>query len=649
MFGRSLGGTDCLSSVGVTCTIKNTGLPCENNLRVRRSDCVANDGRIAVPVTIEWKYCNNDVVVQVPDPNLLIPKFKKAVKVDPNSSKNLPGGQCRVLRSQKSINVCKAGATMSMKYEGTVPSRPNSYCYSYGFLRVKKKWLSETECAVSTNVQCIMATGAKVGEKCTGNIIRNADCEQVPVTFKYSTCLWNINADNVMTFDRQQSWIKIGGDKVTPSYDRTPLAPETQCRVTTRDVNIDTCVAKTVTSLQMAGSLTTSGTECSSYTSLKVRPASLCDFKFILTELVHNDNGATYVEIFSKDCPNQIVTEDFHIVKYRGNNRKPSLSGPINLHGIRTDNGGFATFCLSFNVNSEFGADSCRRVTGPQTAAHLNGSDRVAIIQGDPSSDFQILDIYGTPGVALSEEYTYLNSRAVRSINIEEQRGTWVSSEWSKETFDSATPRNWGNYGVFRSNNGSNDGDNKDKNKNDNKDKSDKNKNSDKDKDDKSDKDKKDDSDKNDKNKNNDNSDKDKDDKSDKDNDKNKGNDNTTPGNGTNKDKDGSKKDNGTANKNTGNNDSDNDNKKDKSSKNNTTGNGNINTGNSKNDDQKKDKDNKTDKSSKNNTDDANKQKGNGDDNGQKKTGNDNNSDKKSDKNSNSNQKGKKEENSKDY
>jgi len=599
---RSLAGTNCRSSVDVTCTIKKSGLSCENNLKVRRSDCQKNNGVVSVGVKIKWTHCNKDTESQTPNPDLIIPKFKKTVK-RPISSKNLQPGECEVYTSNKNINVCKPGVTMSMKYEGTIPTRPGSYCFGYAFLRVTRKWLAEKDCSVSTGIQCKMAEGPNAGEKCAGNIINDGECNMTPVIYKYQTCLWNVDENDVMAFDKAESIIKIDSEKVIPSYSRANLTPTTQCRETEKKVEIDTCAVKSSTFIKMQGSLT-SGSECSSSSRMKLSPAFICDFDFILTQIVHNSNGATFVQLWSKYCPNQIVTQDYFVAKYRGRSRNPS-HGEIRLKGVKTDENGFITLCLYTRVNQKYGEGSCRRTLGRDSAVNLNGSDNVAIISGGPNdSNRVILDVYGSIGKAMTEEYIYTNTRAVRNSNMEDQQGTWVSSNW--EISDSpATPRSWSSYGG--NGNGKNKSDNdkgNDKNKNDkDKDKNDKDKDKDKDKDNDKDKNDKDNDKGNDKNKNDkDNdkgNDKDNDKDNDKGNDKNKNDkDNDKGGNGgngddkTNNKKNDDKDNGGNGGKQTVNNGDNKDkgkgNDNDRTDKGGNGGNGNDKTNDKKNDDKDK-------------------------------------------------------------
>ena len=128
-------------------------------MKIRQSEC--KDGATApVPIKVTWTYCNEDSDVQKPVPNMIIPKYKDAIKQDPRILQNVQPNTCVELTSLKSINFCKRGSAMSLKYEATIqdnPVREFDYCYAWSFLRVRKEWLPENpgQCAATVSPYCI--------------------------------------------------------------------------------------------------------------------------------------------------------------------------------------------------------------------------------------------------------------------------------------------------------------------------------------------------------------------------------------------------------------------------------------------------------------------------------------------------------------
>jgi len=133
----------------VKCELAGTkGVECAGNLKIRKSDC-RNGQTYPQPVVITWRYCNTDTANQDVNQPKTKATFKRKVKNDTLTT--LVRGECRVITRTPSINVCKRGATMSLKYEGRILSRSPSYCYAYKFLRVNTEYLPERPCAVTVS------------------------------------------------------------------------------------------------------------------------------------------------------------------------------------------------------------------------------------------------------------------------------------------------------------------------------------------------------------------------------------------------------------------------------------------------------------------------------------------------------------------
>merc|ERR1712003_549769 len=262
-------------------------------------------------------------------------------------------GQCVNLTRKVNINLCKSGATMSMKYEAHMPDvEGETYCYGYKFLKVRKQWLPEGPCSVTTNIACKMDGGDKANQDCSGNIVKSTNpnnCESVPVKWQYTYCFWNIGENQVFDFTPQgKTWAKIKGNKIS-ALDQTPLDSNVKCRFRQESSTIDTCDDRTGSSIQVAGRYQLSADKeetCTSLSSLKVYAAATCQYNFIITEIIDPVNKPThrYIEIYTPSCAGQVIIDDLWIVKYRRDKTNPSYVNPINLKGLEIPDDGFMVF-----------------------------------------------------------------------------------------------------------------------------------------------------------------------------------------------------------------------------------------------------------------------------------------------------------------
>merc|ERR1712176_916426 len=431
---------DCKSSVDVTCTIDSSGLPCQNNLKVKRSDCDANGNSIPIAVTIAWKYCNDDNFPQETYTDKVEAKYKQVIKPDIFKNELIQPGQCVNLTRKVNINLCKSGATMSMKYEAHMPDvEGETYCYGYKFLKVRKQWLPEGPCSVTTNIACKMDGGDKANQDCSGNIVKSTNpnnCESIPVKWQYTYCFWNIGDNQVFDFTPQgKTWAKIKGDKIS-ALDQTPLDSNVKCRFREESSTIDTCDDRTGSSIQVAGRYQLSADKeetCTSLSSLKVYAAATCQYNIIITEIIDPVNKPThrYIEIYTPNCAGQVIIDDLWIVKYRRDKTNPSYLNPINLKGLEIPDDGFMVFCATQEGNAFYNG-SCDFVTQDGSAADSDGRDNICIIRGAIDTDFEILDIFGKIGEdGQGSNHNFQDGRAVRKPTSTTPNDEWNPNDWT--------------------------------------------------------------------------------------------------------------------------------------------------------------------------------------------------------------------------
>jgi len=438
---RSLAG-GCSSTARVTCVLANSeGVPCEGNLQVVNSDC-KNKVKQPQKVEVTWQYCNNNTgtVVQNVDLNRTVAVYKKSEQE--TTTAKLRAGECRTITRKPKINLCKRGAAMSMKYRGSLSS--GQICYAYNFVRVKTKRLrrKKAKCAVTTEITCQINEGANIGSPCAGNIINDgAACKTVKVQFTYKICVFNRDA-NKMFINPNKSIAKMQGTKV-PLNTKNMVTKNSPCRMDTKDAEIGTCSTNDVNAmLKVRGRLNT-GKKCRSKSYLKIRAAEPCTYNFIITELVSN-GSKSYIEIYSPNCRNAVVAEDFQIVRYNNPGKEtPNRDNPITLRGLETNENGFIIICASEQAGQEF----CENVN--EETATLTGTDTIAIISGTIDTGFSVSDVFGSIPKPNSDTQLALQdfsgSQAVRNEDATGQDPTFDSGHWTITSMEeyNLTPGSW--------------------------------------------------------------------------------------------------------------------------------------------------------------------------------------------------------------
>jgi len=447
-------GTDCASTARVQCVLRGTnGLPCENNMRVKRSDCKLMGNNIPVRIKIRWTYCNTDTKPQTQYGSKIFAKYKKdKLGEDDLNLSQIPARKCRTYRKNKKLNYCEIGAALSLKYEGTITSRDSSYCFAFNFLRVRKEWLPEDKgaCGTTTEIRCKVRGGDKDGEDCAGNIVlkKSGPCEIIDVKFQYQYCNWNPTEGTNIMFDRKNTWIKLRDVKHWP-MSRIVLKPEEKCRIKVVNSTISTCDSDTIAEMKVRGTVTGGGNQtCGSDSTLIVVPTEKCDYKFIMTEIVADRaNKGSFIEIYSPECANKIITDDFQLVKYVGGTGKPR-SDITNLKGLKIDENGFITFCFSSKGNELYGAGKCNYITGYESPADNAQGYSIAIIEGKIDGDYIIHDAFGniTKG-ELGPIQDLKKNRAVRRKIRVNPRSPYNANDWRIRGPENIDPGAWHDKG----------------------------------------------------------------------------------------------------------------------------------------------------------------------------------------------------------
>jgi len=267
----------CKTSANISCVRRDTGETCADNMNVNATDCSpTNIENSIVPVEITYMYCNNGNQPQISYSDKSIAKFKNKPIGIPDKNEPLPAKKCNTWKVQKDVNPCTGGAATSIQYEGYVLGREDSYCYAYKHINVPKKKVAPA-ITIETDITCTLKNE---GVPCEGNIVKTHDgkCKKIEVTYDFQACYShdNMQDDEFVNYNPNLTWAKLEKTDVDSNdMDLTPLTKANPCNtILTRDININTCVEKTVATMKVA--LNMYGTPRGNYMSvLRVYPTAL--------------------------------------------------------------------------------------------------------------------------------------------------------------------------------------------------------------------------------------------------------------------------------------------------------------------------------------------------------------------------------------
>jgi hypothetical protein len=158
-----------------------------------------------------------------------------------------------------------------------------------------------------------------------------------------------------------------------------------------------------------------------------------CVFDLMITEITDNYNhtDARFVELFTRqDCARGLTIEDdLHLVVWRGDDSDPDHDGTINLKGKTIAMDGFLVFCAS--ASHPYLPFQCDYIE-PGTAADTDGTDSIALIEGDLlSGNFVVVDMFGQPGdLCQVPKSCFTGGRAYRKRAVISPNYTFDRDEW---------------------------------------------------------------------------------------------------------------------------------------------------------------------------------------------------------------------------
>jgi len=174
-----------------------------------------------------------------------------------------------------------------------------------------------------------------------------------------------------------------------------------------------------------------------------------CDYKFIMTEIVvDKDNQGSFIEIYSPNCANKIVTDDFQLIRY-GEGTGKAKSDVTNLKSMKIDPCGFIVLCFSSEANKLYDQDKCNYITGYQSPADSELKDSIAIIEGNIDRDYTIIDAFGNfivdgEGPIKKKD----QNRAVRRSIRGDQTYAYKEKNWLIGSPENIDPGKWWDIGL---------------------------------------------------------------------------------------------------------------------------------------------------------------------------------------------------------
>ncbi len=119
-----------------------------------------------------------------------------------------------------------------------------------------------------------------------------------------------------------------------------------------------------------------------------------------------------FIELYSPNKRNFKIEEDLIVMKWEGSSTTPSFTFQ-SLKGLTVNEHGFLVLCINWYA---WGENMCDLQTGFQGISNINGRDHYALAACEiPSTDCDIIDIYGSPGTeAKKSGQDFTSGRAFR-------------------------------------------------------------------------------------------------------------------------------------------------------------------------------------------------------------------------------------------
>ena len=141
---------------------------------------------------------------------------------------------------------------------------------------------------------------------------------------------------------------------------------------------------------------------------------------FVITELADpgDDDESRYIELYSPNGSDHEITDDIWLIRWIDDNIHPDIASAYYLKGLTIGSNGFIVVCNDDAANDTYDG-ACDKIAGSGSPADFGGDDQIAVIVGDPSKSFMVIDIFGVPGEdGTGTNHDFKDSKAVRKSGV---------------------------------------------------------------------------------------------------------------------------------------------------------------------------------------------------------------------------------------
>ena len=154
----------------------------------------------------------------------------------------------------------------------------------------------------------------------------------------------------------------------------------------------------------------------------------------LITEIADPNDVANsrFVELFSPDGAGTTISDQLHLIRWTNANSAPTTSSAYSLNGLTIASDGFIVGCYNrAAAESSYGTSACDFYS-TKDVFNSNGDDNIALIQGDPSSSYTIIDMFGVAGEDGSgTQHEFEDGRAERADGVTAPKASWDATEWN--------------------------------------------------------------------------------------------------------------------------------------------------------------------------------------------------------------------------
>ena len=161
----------------------------------------------------------------------------------------------------------------------------------------------------------------------------------------------------------------------------------------------------------------------------------------MITEIA-DPNGAAnsrFVELFSPNAAGTTITEALYLIRWT--NANTAFTSSYSLQGKTIGSDGFLVGCHNqASAEADYGTSACDFYS-TSDVFNSNGDDNIALVLGDPSVSYTIIDMFGVAGEdGTGTAHEFEDGRAERANGVTLPQATWTSLRPSAPTLSLPCP-----------------------------------------------------------------------------------------------------------------------------------------------------------------------------------------------------------------